>query len=96
MVFSEISDSDERLEAIHEALKLLPLAHYETLRFLMSHLKRLTLYEKENLMNAENVAIVFGPTLMRPIEQDVMAALNDIRFQRLVVELLIRHEEILF
>uniref|UniRef100_A0A8C4QCW4 N-chimaerin n=1 Tax=Eptatretus burgeri TaxID=7764 RepID=A0A8C4QCW4_EPTBU len=93
---SKISDSDERLEAIHEALKLLPLAHYETLRFLMSHLKRLTLYEKENLMNAENLAIVFGPTLMRPLEQDVMAALNDIRFQRLVVELLIRHEEILF
>lgn len=47
-------------------------------------------------MNAENLGIVFGPTLMRSPEQDAMAALNDIRYQRLVVELLIKNEDILF
>ncbi|EPY88501.1 N-chimaerin isoform 1 [Camelus ferus] len=55
-----------------------------------------TLHEKENLMNAENLGIVFGPTLMRSPELDAMAALNDIRYQRLVVELLIKNEDILF
>uniref|UniRef100_A0A8C5QXB6 N-chimaerin n=1 Tax=Leptobrachium leishanense TaxID=445787 RepID=A0A8C5QXB6_9ANUR len=89
-------DPDTQLEILHEALKLLPPAHCETLRYLMGHLKRVTLHEKDNLMNAENLGIVFGPTLMRAPEQDAMAALNDIRYQRLVVEMLIKNEDILF
>ncbi|XP_035553044.1 N-chimaerin isoform X11 [Canis lupus baileyi] len=93
---AKILDPDEQLETLHEALKLLPPAHCETLRYLMAHLKRVTLHEKENLMNAENLGIVFGPTLMRSPELDAMAALNDIRYQRLVVELLIKNEDILF
>nr|XP_020846673.1 N-chimaerin isoform X2 [Phascolarctos cinereus] len=92
----ETLDPDEQLETLHEALKLLPPAHCETLRYLMAHLKRVTLHEKENLMNAENLGIVFGPTLMRSPELDAMAALNDIRYQRLVVEMLIKNEDILF
>ncbi|KAB1278541.1 N-chimaerin [Camelus dromedarius] len=86
--YVEMMDPDEQLETLHEALKLLPPAHCETLR--------VTLHEKENLMNAENLGIVFGPTLMRSPELDAMAALNDIRYQRLVVELLIKNEDILF
>uniref|UniRef100_A0A4W3IKR0 N-chimaerin n=1 Tax=Callorhinchus milii TaxID=7868 RepID=A0A4W3IKR0_CALMI len=93
---AKIPDPDERLEALHEALKLLPPAHCETLRYLMAHLKRVTLHEKDNLMNAENLGIVYGPTLMRAPEQDAMAALNDIRYQRLLVEMLIQNEDILF
>ncbi|XP_062434912.1 N-chimaerin isoform X3 [Rhea pennata] len=92
----ETTDPDEQLEILHEALKLLPPAHCETLRYLMAHLKRVTLHEKENLMSAENLGIVFGPTLMRAPELDAMAALNDIRYQRLVVEMLIKNEDILF
>lgn len=37
---SETMDPDEQLESLHEALRLLPPAHCETLRFLMAHLKR--------------------------------------------------------
>lgn len=37
---AEIADPEKRLEALHEALKLLPPAHCETLRYLMAHLKR--------------------------------------------------------
>lgn len=36
----ETTDFDEQLEILHEALKLLPPAHCETLRYLMAHLKR--------------------------------------------------------
>ncbi|XP_048391045.1 N-chimaerin isoform X4 [Stegostoma tigrinum] len=93
---AQIPEPDERLESVHEALKMLPPAHCETLRYLMAHLKRVTLHEKDNLMNAENLGIVFGPTLMRAPEQDPMAALNDIRYQRLLVEMLIQNEDILF
>ncbi|KAJ0066035.1 hypothetical protein NL108_001263, partial [Boleophthalmus pectinirostris] len=36
---AKMPDSESRLEAIHEALLQLPPAHYETLRYLMAHLK---------------------------------------------------------
>uniref|UniRef100_H2U6B6 Chimerin 1 n=1 Tax=Takifugu rubripes TaxID=31033 RepID=H2U6B6_TAKRU len=93
---AKITDAEKRLESLHEALKLLPPAHYETLRYLMAHLKRVIHCEKENLMSSENLGIVFGPTLMRAPDLDAMTALNDIRYQRLVVESLITNEDVLF
>lgn len=57
---------------------------------------RVTQNEKFNLMSAENLGIVFGPTLMRAPNQDAMTALNDIRYQRQVVEVLIKNEDVLF
>ncbi|XP_054579179.1 N-chimaerin-like [Eptesicus fuscus] len=60
---AKIMDPDEQLETLHEALKLLLPAYCETLWYLMVYLKRVTLHEKENLMNAENLGIFFGLTL---------------------------------
>lgn len=37
---AELPNAETRLEAIHECLLQLPPAHYETLRYLMAHLKR--------------------------------------------------------
>uniref|UniRef100_A0A3B3VQM5 Chimerin 2 n=1 Tax=Poecilia latipinna TaxID=48699 RepID=A0A3B3VQM5_9TELE len=91
-----LPNAESRLEAIHEGLLQLPPAHYETLRYLMAHLKRVTTFEKYNLMNAENLGIVFGPTLMQPPEQNALTTLNDMRQQKLVVQLMIEHEDVLF
>eukprot|EP00066_Takifugu_rubripes_P014822 XP_011604088.1 PREDICTED: beta-chimaerin [Takifugu rubripes] len=93
---ARIPNADTRLEAIHDSLLQLPPAHYETLRYLMAHLKRVTLFEKYNLMNAENLGIVFGPTLMQPPEMNALTTLNDMRLQKLVVQLMIEHEDVLF
>lgn len=93
---AKIPHPDARLEAIHESLLQLPPAHYETLRYLMMHLKKVTMHEKENLMNSENLGIVFGPTLMHPPEQNTLASLNDMRYQKVIIQLLIEHEDILF
>ncbi|XP_065740562.1 beta-chimaerin isoform X5 [Phocoena phocoena] len=92
----EISSADERLEAVHEVLMLLPPAHYETLRYLMIHLKKVTLNEKDNFMNAENLGIVFGPTLMRPPEDSTLTSLHDMRYQKTIVQILIENEDVLF
>ncbi|KAJ8004779.1 hypothetical protein DPEC_G00139860 [Dallia pectoralis] len=91
---AKIPDPESRLEAIHEGLLQLPPAHYETLRYLMRHLKKVTMFEKENFMNAENLGIVFGPTLMQPPEQNALATLNDMRHQKLIIQQLIEHEDI--
>ncbi|XP_051938411.1 N-chimaerin [Hippocampus zosterae] len=93
---AKLSDRDKKLEAFREALALLPASHNETLKYLMAHLKRVAQNEKSNRMNAENLAIVFGPTLMRSPDLDAMTALNDIRYQRQVVEVLIKNVDALF
>lgn len=64
--------------------------------FFFSFYLRVTLHEKENFMNAENLGIVFGPTLMRPPEDSTLATLNDMRYQKLIVQILIENEDVLF
>ncbi|XP_041104978.1 beta-chimaerin isoform X2 [Polyodon spathula] len=93
---AKLINPDSRLEAIHGALLLLPPAHYETLRYLVTHLKKVTMYEKDNFMNSEILGIVFGPTLMRPPDQNTLATLNDMRYQKSIVQLLIENEDVLF
>ncbi|CAG09973.1 unnamed protein product, partial [Tetraodon nigroviridis] len=93
---SKLTDPEKKLEAFRESLALLPPSHRETLKYLMAHLHRVAENEKFNLMNAENLAIVFGPTLMRAPNMDAVTALNDIRHQRQVVEVLIKNEGVLF
>lgn len=72
------------------------LANDYSLSLFAACTSRVVHYEKENLMTSENLGIVFGPTLMRAPDLDAMTALNDIRYQRLVVESLITNEDVLF
>uniref|UniRef100_A0A3Q2ZCY7 N-chimaerin n=1 Tax=Kryptolebias marmoratus TaxID=37003 RepID=A0A3Q2ZCY7_KRYMA len=78
-----------------QSLRLFGPQMLQRLCFLITSLG-VTDYEKDNLMSSENLGIVFGPTLMRAPELDAMTALNDIRYQRLVVETLITNEDVLF
>lgn len=43
---------------------------------------------KRNLMQASNLGVVFGPTLMRSREE-TMAAIMNLKYQTIVVELMI-------
>ncbi|KAM5125749.1 beta-chimaerin-like isoform 2-T2 [Callospermophilus lateralis] len=93
---AKISNADERLETVHEVLMLLPPAHYETLRYLMIQLKKVTMNEKDNYMNAENLEIMFGPTLMWSPEDSTLTTLHDMQYQKLIVQILIENEHVLF
>lgn len=56
------------------------------------HLTSVSNHSKQNLMTVANLGVVFGPTLMRPQEETV-AALMDLKFQNIVVEILIENHE---
>ena len=43
-------------------------------------------------MKASNIGVVFGPTLMRP-ERESVAAIVDIKYQNIIVELMIVERE---
>lgn len=55
-------------------------------------LARVVAHSKVNMMTVANLGVVFGPTLMRSQEETV-AAIMDIKFQNIVVEILIEHHE---
>jgi Rho GTPase-activating protein RGD1 len=49
---------------LHAIINSLPDPNYATLRALVLHLHRVTENSAQNRMNGQNLAIVFGPTLM--------------------------------
>lgn len=48
-------------------------------------------HQQKNLMTVANLGVVFGPTLLRA-QQETVAAIMDIKFQNIVVEILIQHQ----
>ncbi|KAJ7995902.1 hypothetical protein DPEC_G00231520 [Dallia pectoralis] len=79
---------DNRLGAIHSLTYKLPEKNREMLTLLIRHLVRVCNNCGDNLMTPSNMGVIFGPTLMRAKEETV-AAMLDIKFQNIVVEILI-------
>ncbi|PWY67498.1 RhoGAP-domain-containing protein [Aspergillus heteromorphus CBS 117.55] len=61
---ARIDDDIQRRDSMHALINNLPDAHYATLRALVLHLNKIQEHYTENRMNAGNIAICFGPTLM--------------------------------
>ncbi|XP_066437078.1 oligophrenin-1 isoform X2 [Eleutherodactylus coqui] len=81
---------DYRMGDIHCLVYRLPDNHREMLELIVRHLSRVCEHSKENLMSPSNMGVIFGPTLMRA-QEDTVAAMMNIKFQNIVVELLIEH-----
>ncbi|XP_037818493.1 beta-chimaerin [Lucilia sericata] len=58
------NNQDEQVKQMKDAVKNLPLAHYNCLKFMMEHLKRVASHYAVNKMNEHNLATVFAPTLI--------------------------------
>jgi hypothetical protein len=61
-----LSDRKAKLESLTKVVKELPRPNYDTLKYILSHLLRVKEHSDENRMHIQNLAIVFGPTLMWP------------------------------
>ncbi|XP_068961113.1 rho GTPase-activating protein 10 [Petaurus breviceps papuanus] len=86
---------ESRVNAIHFLVHRLPEKNKEMLDILVKHLTNVSNHAKQNLMTVANLGVVFGPTLMRPQEETV-AAIMDLKFQNIVVEILIENHEKIF
>ncbi|OZJ01837.1 hypothetical protein BZG36_05295, partial [Bifiguratus adelaidae] len=82
-----VRDGDQ--EAVISVLSRLPYAHFETCKFIIAHLHRVQQGAQENLMTTRNLAVVFGPTLLR--SPDPTADLLDMGGKNAVVEYLVSH-----
>uniref|UniRef100_A0A8C2G5G7 Rho GTPase activating protein 10 n=1 Tax=Cyprinus carpio TaxID=7962 RepID=A0A8C2G5G7_CYPCA len=83
---------ESRVQAIHCLVHKLPERNRLVLSLVTKHLANVAANSKQNLMTVANLGVVFGPTLMRPQEETV-AAIMDLKFQNIVVEILIEQHE---
>ncbi|XP_018419049.1 PREDICTED: rho GTPase-activating protein 42 [Nanorana parkeri] len=88
-------DQNYRVQAVHALVHKLPEKNREMLDILIKHLVKVSLHSQQNLMTFSNLGVIFGPTLMRAQEETVAAMMN-IKFQNIVVEILIEHYEKIF
>lgn len=68
-LFQALKSVGEQVIAIREALKKLPPAHYNSLKFMIEHLNRIASHSAVNKMTEYNIATVFAPTLIAPAPQ---------------------------
>ncbi|GLH06613.1 GTPase-activating protein CdGAPr [Gryllus bimaculatus] len=89
-------DPNERILTIKKLVHELPEHHFETLRYLLFHLKKVVEHCDSNKMEARNLAIVFGPTLVRTSDDNMVTMVTDMSHQCRIVESLISHVDWFF
>jgi len=77
-----------RLVQVHRLVQMLPSPNQRMLEVLLSHLSRVVDKCDKNLMTVANLGVCFGPTLLRA-EEETVAAIMDIKFANVVVEIMI-------
>uniref|UniRef100_A0A3Q1I9Z5 Rho GTPase-activating protein 42 n=1 Tax=Anabas testudineus TaxID=64144 RepID=A0A3Q1I9Z5_ANATE len=88
-------DQNYRVCAVHALVHKLPEKNKEMLELLIKHLVTVSTQSQFNLMTVSNLGVIFGPTLMRSQEETVAAMMN-IKFQNIVVEILIENFDKIF
>ncbi|VDM96977.1 unnamed protein product [Thelazia callipaeda] len=83
-------DCKARVCCIHYFVYKLPQIHFEMLKIIFL---RVADCSSENLMTVGNLGVCFGPTLLRP-KEETMAAIMDIKFCNVVVEVLIANYDL--
>ncbi|XP_075878384.1 rho GTPase-activating protein 12-like isoform X11 [Nelusetta ayraudi] len=88
-------DHKHRVQSTKELVWQLPKPNHDTMQALFKHLRNVIDHGEENRMNTQSVAIVFGPTLLRP-ETEVWNMAVHMVYQNQIVELILLEYENIF
>ncbi|NXJ43329.1 RHG23 protein, partial [Ciconia maguari] len=88
---NRIEDASERMRTLRKLIRDLPGHYYETLKFLVGHLKTIADHSEKNKMEPRNLALVFGPTLVRTSEDNMTDMVTHMPDRYKIVETLIQH-----
>ncbi|CAF97752.1 unnamed protein product [Tetraodon nigroviridis] len=91
----KITDFKHRVQAIRDLVKQLPKPNHDTMQALFKHLRKVIDHGEENRMTTQSVAIVFGPTLLRPEIETFNMAVHMV-YQNQIVELILHEYESIF
>ncbi|XP_062988847.1 rho GTPase-activating protein 27-like isoform X2 [Elgaria multicarinata webbii] len=81
----KITELTKRSCRLRELVTSLPPANRNTMRVLFEHLCRVIEFREENRMSVQSVAIVFGPTLLKPEAEEGNMTMHMV-FQNQIVE----------
>ncbi|XP_006158339.1 rho GTPase-activating protein 12 isoform X2 [Tupaia chinensis] len=78
----------QRVAAVKELIRQLPKPNQDTMQILFRHLKRVIEHGEKNRMTYQSIAIVFGPTLLKPEKETGNIAVHTV-YQNQIVELIL-------
>ncbi|XP_045713842.1 rho GTPase-activating protein 12 isoform X2 [Phyllostomus hastatus] len=78
----------QRVTAVKDLIKQLPKPNQDTMQILFRHLKRVIENGEKNRMTCQSIAIVFGPTLLKPEKETGNIAVHTV-YQNQIVELIL-------
>ncbi|KAH8250598.1 hypothetical protein KR038_001810 [Drosophila bunnanda] len=92
---AKLETLNQRVNEVHKLVYKLPKPNLEMLDMVICHLTEVSRKYEKNKMSVFNLGVVFGPTLLRPKEETV-AAILDIKFNNIVINILIDNYERIF
>ncbi|CAM1309539.1 ARHGAP21 (predicted) [Pycnogonum litorale] len=93
---NKLEDNADRLLTLKKLVHELPDHHYETLRHLMKHLQKVVENSDVNKMEARNLAIVFGPNLVRTADNNMVTMVTDMSHQCRIIETVLNNVDWFF
>ncbi|CAJ1073045.1 rho GTPase-activating protein 12-like isoform X4 [Xyrichtys novacula] len=91
----KLPEYKHRVQAIKDLVRQLPRPNHDTMQALFKHLRKVIDHGEENRMTTQSVAIVFGPTLLRPETETWNMAVHMV-YQNQIVELILLEYENIF
>ncbi|XP_078519475.1 rho GTPase-activating protein 12 isoform X6 [Lissotriton helveticus] len=88
-------DAKHRVNAVKDLIKQLPKPNQDTMQVLFRHLKKVVETGEKNRMNYQSLAIVFGPTLLKPEQETGNIAIHTV-YQNQIVELILLEFKTIF
>ncbi|XP_033065837.1 rho GTPase-activating protein 12 isoform X3 [Trachypithecus francoisi] len=78
----------QRVAAVKDLIRQLPKPNQDTMQILFRHLRRVVENGEKNRMTYQSIAIVFGPTLLKPEKETGNIAVHTV-YQNQIVELIL-------
>ncbi|XDV12792.1 hypothetical protein PO909_001369 [Leuciscus waleckii] len=88
---NRMESASDRLRTMKKLIRDLPDYYFHTLKFLIGHLKTVADHSEKNKMEPRNLALVFGPTLVRTSEDNMTDMVTHMPDRYKIVETLIQH-----
>ncbi|XP_068581722.1 rho GTPase-activating protein 27 isoform X2 [Cebidichthys violaceus] len=91
----QVQDYSLKVSYMKDLVCSLPLPNHDTMELLFKHLRRVIENKESNRMSVQSVAIVFGPTLLRPQTESANMTIHMV-FQSQIVELMLNEFHTVF
>ncbi|KAJ2157114.1 Rho GTPase-activating protein [Coemansia sp. RSA 552] len=86
----------KKVSGLADAIRSMSPYYGRTLRCLFTHLDKVQAFQEYNMMNSENLSIVFGPTILPPDNSDPTNAALDIRRSAKLVKFILDNRRAIF